>query len=78
MSKLKNSIKRSKKGNNSYIVSRIVTKFAQQIDIVVLNDVGSLGFFISALVFDLFEKNGMFHVFDSANIPDTIYDLDTN
>ena len=79
--------KTRKKGNNSYMVSRIVTKIAQQIDLVVLNNLRCHGILISALVFELFAKtaglplcsiisNGS-HVFDSANKPGTIYNLDT-
>ena len=57
MSKLKNSKKRHKKGNNSYIRSRIVTKIAQQIDLVELNNLLFLEIFIAAFVFELYAKN---------------------
>ena len=57
MSKLKNSKNRLKKGNNSYIGSRIVTKIAQQIDLVELNDLRFLGILIAAFVFELYAKN---------------------
>ena len=60
MSKLKNSKKRPKKSNNSYIGSRIVTKIAQQINLVVLNDLRFHGILISACVFELFAKNCCF------------------
>ena len=46
----KNNIKRA---INSYIVSRIVTKIAQQIDLIILNDLRSFGILISAFVFEL-------------------------
>ena len=49
--------KTTKKGNNSYIVSPIVTKIAQQIDLVVLNNLRFLGILIAAFVFELFAKN---------------------
>ena len=52
--------KRSKKGNNSYIVSWIVTKIAQLIDLVVLNNLRFLGILIAAFVFELFAKNFCF------------------
>ena len=57
MSKLKNSKKRLKKGNNSYIGSRIVTKIAQQIDLVELNNLRFPGILIAAVVFELYAKN---------------------
>ena len=73
--------KNEKKGNNSYMVSLIITKVAQQIDLVILNNLGCHGILIAAFVFELFAKtaglplcsifsNGG-HVFDSGNILDT-------
>ena len=44
-------------GNNSYIGSLIVTKIAQQIDLVELNDLRFNRILISAFVFELFAKN---------------------
>ena len=52
MSKLKNSIKNDiRRAIHSYIVSPIVTKMAQQIDLVVLNNLTFLGILIAAFVF---------------------------
>ena len=47
------SLKRDKKDNNSYIVTRIVTNIAQHIYIVLLNDLRFLGILIAAFVFQL-------------------------
>ena len=52
--------KTDKKGNNSYIVSRIVLKIAQRIDLVILNILRFLRILISAFVFELFAKNCWF------------------
>ena len=52
--------KTAKKGNNSYIVSQIVLKIAQQIALVILNSLRFLGILISAFVFELFAKNCWF------------------
>ena len=48
-----NTKKQHKKANNSYIVSPIVTKIAQQIDLVKLNNVRFNRILISAFVFEL-------------------------
>ena len=53
MSKWKNSKKQHEKGNNSNTVSWIGMEFAQQIDLVVLNDLRCLRILIAAFVFEL-------------------------
>ena len=78
----------AKKGNNSYIVSWIVKKILQQIDLVVLNDLLFLGILIYLLSFSsylpkttvwppcsIFSHGG--HVFRFAEMSNMIFKVDT-